>query len=163
MPPVAYARWLGVTVGHDCRLLTHDFGGEPFLVRIGDNVTISNDVLFLTHDGASWLIRDELGRRQHVSGITIGDWVFVGARSILMPGVTIGNHCIVGAGSVVTKSVPDGWVVAGNPARKISDYETYRVKALKYPSQKDFVGRSHKERCLMVAEPPSRKVMSAET
>lgn len=46
-----------------------------------------------------------------------GCWI--GANAILLPGVTIGLNSVVGAGAIVTKSVPDGVVVAGNPAKLI--------------------------------------------
>jgi len=47
----------------------------------------------------------------------IGANCFIGGRSLILPGVEIGDGCVVGAGSVVTKSVPPGCVVVGNPAR----------------------------------------------
>lgn len=46
---------------------------------------------------------------------------FIGAGAVLLPGVRIGRRAIVGAGAVVTKPVPDGWVVVGNPARKMGE------------------------------------------
>lgn len=49
----------------------------------------------------------------------IGNHSFIGAGSIILPGVTIGDKCVIGAGSVVTKSVPDGEVWGGCPARFI--------------------------------------------
>lgn len=51
--------------------------------------------------------------------IIIGNDVWIGTRVIVLPGVTIGNQAVIGAGSVVTKSVPAGAIVAGNPARII--------------------------------------------
>jgi acetyltransferase-like isoleucine patch superfamily enzyme len=48
--------------------------------------------------------------------VKIGSRVFIGARAIILKGVTLGDDCIVGAGAVVTKSVPDGFLAAGNPA-----------------------------------------------
>lgn len=60
--------------------------------------------------------------------IEIGNNCFIGARCIIMPGVTIGDNCIVGAGSVVTKSIAPNTVVAGNPARPITDIDTYKNK-----------------------------------
>lgn len=51
--------------------------------------------------------------------VTIGDDVWIGARAILLPGITIHSGSIVGAGAVVTKDVPCGSVVAGNPARVV--------------------------------------------
>lgn len=47
----------------------------------------------------------------------IGKNCFIGGRSLILPGVEIGDNCIVGAGSVVTRSIPSGSIVAGNPAK----------------------------------------------
>ena len=51
--------------------------------------------------------------------ITIGDNVWIGGSTCIMPGVTIGNNVVIGAGSVVTKDIPDDVIAAGNPARVI--------------------------------------------
>ena len=48
-----------------------------------------------------------------------GDYVFIGARAIILPGVKVGKGAIVAAGAVVTKNVPDYAVVVGNPAKII--------------------------------------------
>ncbi len=125
-----YARHLGIKVGDDCRILTTRFGTEPFLIEIGNRVTVASGTLFLTHDGSTWLMRDEKGRRYLYRRIRVGNEVFIGSNCIIMPGVEIGNRVIVGAGAVVTKSVPDGLIVAGNPARPIGRYEDYRRRAL---------------------------------
>src|SRR5208283_2782060 len=47
----------------------------------------------------------------------IGRNCFIGAHSIIMPGITVGDQCIIGAGTVVTKDVPAGSIVGGNPGR----------------------------------------------
>ena len=127
---VAAARYLGVSVGKRCRIYIRNFGSEPFLISIGDNVTITNGVKLLTHDGATWLIRDEKGRRYNYGSITIGNNVFIGANSILMPGVSVADNVIVAAGSVVTKSIPTNTIVGGNPAKKIGSFQDYRDKCL---------------------------------
>ena len=51
------------------------------------------------------------------------DWV------LILPGVTIGNNCVIGAYSVVTKDVPDGTIVGGNPAKIIKKTSEYLEKA----------------------------------
>lgn len=136
---VDYARWKGVKVGSNCRILIRSFGSEPFLIEIGNDVTLSSNVRLITHDGATWLIRDESGRRFHYAPIKIGSSVFVGAGSIVMPGVEIGSNVIIGAGSVVTKSVPDGVIAAGNPARIIGSYENFAAHHLDHsPTAADF-------------------------
>ena len=123
---VAHARRKGVTVGEGCRIYIRRFGSEPFLISIGNRVTITSGVRLLTHDGSTWLIRDADGNRyQRYGSIKIGDDVFIGINSIIMPGITVGSRVIVGAGSVVTGDVLDGVVVAGNPARVIRDIDSF--------------------------------------
>ena len=126
---VALARSKGVTVGEGCRIYARDFGSEPFLITIGDRVTVTFGVRLITHDGSTWLVRDKDGRRyQRYAGVTVGNDVFIGIDSIVMPGVTIGSRVVIGAGSVVTKDCADGGVYAGNPARRITDYEAFDAK-----------------------------------
>lgn len=140
------ARYLGVSVGTDCRILSLETGSEPWLITIGNRVTVSGGVQFLTHDGAGWLYNDESGRRFRYAAIDIGDDVFVGNRSILMPGVKIGNKCVIGAGSIVTKSIPEGSVVAGNPARHITSYDELMCRVAKWTTSTDLHGLDYKAR-----------------
>lgn len=100
--------------------------GEPYLIKIGSNVTITC-VRILTHDAS---LKKKTGYTK-VGKVHIGDNVFVGAGSIILPNVCIGNNCIIGAGTVVSKDVPDNSVVAGNPMRIISTYEECVEKNLK--------------------------------
>jgi len=126
--PVGYARSLGVCVGNDCRLICltpSTFGSDPYLIRIGNHVTITAGVRFITHDGAVWVFRERYPEIDVVAPIVLGDNVFVGTNAVLMPGITVGNNCVIAAGAVVTRDVADGSVVAGVPARRVKSIEEY--------------------------------------
>jgi acetyltransferase-like isoleucine patch superfamily enzyme len=118
----------GLKLGRDVRVIGKpDFGSEPYLIEIGNHVTVSSNVTFITHDGATWVFRHlppHLGM-QRFGRIVIGDNCFIGANAIIMPGVSIGSNSVVGAGAVVTRSVPADSVVAGVPARRVCSYEEY--------------------------------------
>ncbi len=92
----------------------------PFLIEIGNNVTLT-DVKILSHDASTF---KELGFTK-IGKVKIGDNVFVGAKTVILPNVTIGNNVIVGAGSVVTKDIPENSVAVGNPCRVIKSYQAY--------------------------------------
>lgn len=102
-----------------------------WLIRIGDNVTFAPRVHVLAHDVSTKRV---LGYTR-IALTSIGNDVFVGASSTIMPGVTVGDGAVVGAGSVVTKDVAPGTVVAGNPAKPICSTEDYLAR------QKDELGR----------------------
>ena len=86
-------------------------------VGIGAGTAIGPAVQILAADHP----RDPGLRRQKVRfgrPVTIGANVWIGGGAIILPGVTIGDHAIIGAGSVVTRDVPAGATVVGNPARQ---------------------------------------------
>lgn len=119
-------------VGKGCRIYISSWGTEPELVEIGDNVTITSEVVILTHDGSTCLVKNKAGERYYnFSKVKIGNNVFIGYRSIILPGVVIGNDVVVAAGSVVTKSVESGSIVGGNPAKVINSFESYSAKVIK--------------------------------
>jgi len=107
----------GLTVGRNFVLIDGAIidPSHCWLVTIGDDVTIAHGAYILAHDAST---KRALGYTR-IGLVTIGDRVFIGARAIIHPGVTIGSDCIIGSGAVVTKDVPTGTVVAGNPARHI--------------------------------------------
>jgi acetyltransferase-like isoleucine patch superfamily enzyme len=94
-------------------------------ITLGDMCAISGDVKFLTHDFSMNVIHQMKAGPNSVddivllSPIVVGDNVGIGISAVIMPGVTIGRGSIVGAGAVVTKDVPEGVVVVGNPAKVI--------------------------------------------
>lgn len=120
-----YYRKRGIKIGCDTHIFSYLSVSEPYLIEIGNGVTISTDVKFITHDASIGVL---LGRKEVsdiVGKIVIGNQTFIGSGSIIMYGVEIGNRCIVAAGSVVTKSIPDGEIWGGNPAKYISTTQEY--------------------------------------
>lgn len=124
--PSFYAKILGVKIGSDCRLINVSYGSEPYLISIGNNVSITCSRLE-THDGGIWVFRQQQPKIDRIKPIKIGDNVFIGYGCIIMPGVTIGDNVVVGAGSIVTKSIPSHHVFAGIPAKKIKTLDDYKL------------------------------------
>lgn len=95
-----------------------------WLITIGDNVTIASRVYILAHDASTkfYLNHTRIGR------VTIGNNVFIGANSTILPNVKIGDNVIIGAGSVVSRSIPDNCVAVGNPAKIVATTEEYIKK-----------------------------------
>ncbi len=127
--PVRYARWIGVVIGKDCRLIQVSYSSEPYLITLGDHVSASF-VRFETHDGGVWVLRDKNPDYDLVKPITVGSNVFLGYGTVVLPGVTIGDNVVVGARSVVSKNVPSNTVVAGVPARPIKSVDEYLVSCM---------------------------------
>ncbi len=142
-----YARLVGVKLGKDCRLYSTNFGSEPYLIAIGDHVTVTKGVRFITHDGGLWVLRNEYPSADYIRPIIVYDNCFIGVNSIILPGVTIGPNAIIGAGSVVSRSIPPNCVAVGSPARVIGTlekyrqhiYESFHTHHLKKSEKKDFL------------------------
>lgn len=113
-----------------CEYGTHIEVGENFyanvncvmldvgVIKIGDNVMFGPNVSLYT---AGHPIHPESRKSGYEYGlpITIGDNVWIGGSSVILPGITIGNNSVIGAGSIVTKDIPEGVIAAGNPCKVI--------------------------------------------
>lgn len=110
-------------------------------IEIGDDVTFAPNVTVLAHDASTW---EFLGYTK-VKNVVIGNKVFIGAGSIILPGVTIGDNAVIGAGSVVTKDVSENSVFAGNPARFIMPLDVYIDRERAKMNGENCFGRAYSE------------------
>lgn len=95
-----------------------------WLITIGNNVTLAPRVHILCHDAST---KQFLGYTK-LGCVTIGDNVFLGAGTIVLPGISIGSNVVIGANSTVTHSIPDNSVAIGTPARVVCTLEEYLKK-----------------------------------
>lgn len=94
------------------------------MISCGNNVTLTKDVYLLAHDAS---MKKQLGRTR-IARVVIGNNVFIGAKTVILPGVKIGDNCIVATNSTVTKNIPDGEVWGGVPATFIMKTEEFLQK-----------------------------------
>ena len=157
--PEQEARHLGVTIGENCLISTRLWSSEPYLITIGDHVQVTDNVSFHTHGGGN-VIRRQCPSYDAFGKIVIKDWAYIGAYSHIMPGVTVGEGSLVAAGSVVTKSVPPGMVVAGNPAKIISTTEDFLQRNMKFSLGRRLNAKNKKE--FLLSLPDDRFIIRAE-
>jgi maltose O-acetyltransferase len=125
-PQLDKLRKRGLIVGQNFKMM----GGciiDPshcWHIEIGDDVTFAPRVHIIAHDASTKI---HLGFTR-IANVKIGDRVFIGAGSIILPGVTIGDGSIIGAGSIVTRDVPNGQLAAGSPAKVICSVSDYIAK-----------------------------------
>lgn len=125
-----YLRKQGSQIGDNCNIIPTVLGTEPYLVRIGNHVTIAQGVSFITHDGGCWLFREEMPDIQVFGPIIIEDNCVIGQNAVLFPNITIGSNSIVGAGSIVISDVPPDTIAIGVPARPFGSVAKYKEKCL---------------------------------
>lgn len=154
MSPDKYARHIGVKIGKNNFIATKNFGTEPYLITIGNNCQITDNVYFHTHGGAH-VARRTYPNFDVFGKIEINDWVYIGSGSHIMPGVTIGKGSLIASGSIVTKSIPANEVWGGVPAHKICNIEEYIHKNL--PFNIDSKSMSNEEKKQMLQNLPDTK------
>ena len=120
--PPFYANWGGahVHVGDNFYANFNLTLVDDGHIYIGDNVLIGPNVTIAT---ANHPVDPDLRRRalQYNRDVRIGNNVWIGAGSVIVPGVTIGDDSVIGALSVVTKDIPSGVVAVGNPCRVLRE------------------------------------------
>ena len=110
---------------HNCVIL------DNVKVTFGDNVFIAPDCGFYTA-GHPFDIEQRNSGLEYAFPIHVGNNVWIGGHTTVLPGVTIGDGTVIGAGSVVTKDIPSGVLAAGNPCKVIrkltpADKEKYKI------------------------------------
>ena len=147
--PNKYAKYIGVNIGVDNFIPDKKcWSSEPYLITIGNHCQITSGVRLFTHGGGN-VARDKYPDFDVFGKIVIGDWVYIGSGSLIMPGVTIGDNVLVAAGSVVTRSVPPRTIVAGNPARVVGTVDDYIDRNLPYNLNSKGLTRLEKRRFLL--------------
>ena len=117
---------MGLQVGKNFRRLNGVIldPSHCWLITIGNNVTIAPRAHILAHDAST---KDFLNYTK-IGKVKIGNNVFIGAESVILPNISIGDNVVIGANSTVTKDIPSNSVYAGNPAKFICTIEEYIEK-----------------------------------
>ena len=95
-------------------------------IRFHNNDHVAANVTFIAHDVIHYCFNGmdpDIKLPRYKRCIEIMDNVFIGSSSCIMPNVKIGPNSIVAAGSIVTKDVPEGTIVGGNPAKVIGSFD----------------------------------------
>lgn len=120
-------------IGRNCKISSHTFICEGVIIEdnvfIGHNVTFINDLYpRATNEDGSLQTEEDW-----VCGMTyIRKGASIGSSATLLCGITVGEGAIVGAGSVVTKDVPAGAIVAGNPAKLFTKRPQGKERSYEY-------------------------------
>lgn len=124
-------------VGENARICGHEFGAEPYLIWIGNNVVTAIGTSFIEHDvsyytAMRYLKRQPIREEVKMGGIILRDNCFIGANSILLGGADVGENSIIAAGSVCNGRIPPNEVWGGVPAHFIMTIDEYARKVVTY-------------------------------
>lgn len=105
-------------VGENARICGHEFGVEPYLIWIGDNVVTAVGTSFIEHDvsyytAMRYMKRQPIRQQVKMGGIILRDNCFIGANSVLLGGTDVGENSILAAGSVCNRRIPPNEVWGG--------------------------------------------------
>lgn len=118
----------GAKIGRNCKISSHSFICEG--VTIEDGVFVGHGVMF-TNDLFPKAVTDDGEMRGDgewtCTPTVIESQVSIGSGATILCGITVGRGALIGAGSVVTKDVPSGVIVAGNPARVVRDADEWNT------------------------------------
>lgn len=152
--PVVRNRKLGAKIGERVgieRDVIFDYS-HASLIEVGDDVGFAPRVHLIAHDASTCRL---LGYTR-IGKVKIGNRVFLGAGTIVLPGVVIGDDVVIGAGSVVSRDIPSDSVAVGNPAkvvcslheyveRKKKEFETLPHFGHEYRAESDLTGEKRAE------------------
>lgn len=131
----------GMTLGENVEIIS-DFFFDPshcYLITIKNDCTICPNVRLIAHDAST---KKHLGYTK-IGKITINENCFIGDSAIILPDVEIGPNAIIGAGSIVTRSVPEGAIAVGNPAKIIGAVKNYVNKIENFQKSKKVFGEEY--------------------
>lgn len=124
--------------GDNCYYCSRKIPEEPYMVKLHNNVVVASNVNFITHDIINDMLARKIGAKPseklseyHMGTIEVFDNVAIGSDVTILYGTKIGPNAIVAAGSVVTKDVPEGAIVGGNPAKVIGTVDVLIEKRKK--------------------------------
>lgn len=119
---------------------------EPKLISFGNNVVIASGVTFVTHDVIDKVLNKmdyDITFNYNCAPIEVGNNVFIGCNTTILPNVKIGNNVIIAAGSIVNKDVESGNIVGGNPAKVIGSFDEYVKTRKKVNNELLYPGDEH--------------------
>lgn len=145
--PQKWAKYIGVNIGENNLIGKCHWSSEPYLITVGSHCQLTTCRIF-THGGGQ-VVRHIDPSFDAFGKVVIGDYVYIGSNALILPGVTIGDHVLVAAGTVVTKSIPSGVVVAGNPAKIICTIDDFYARNKKYNTKTKGLNSKEKKQYLL--------------
>ncbi len=123
-------------IGDNCMTMFRKIPLYPKLISLGNNVWVASGVLFITHDVIHRMLNnrtEEGGFQENIGCIRIGDNVFIGSNTTILPNVTIGDDTIIAAGSLVNGTISGNGVYGGVPAKYICSLNDFIEKRQNEP------------------------------